>query len=524
VKVAEVMQPLKSADGFTGVPGLDAAQDILLLDPARLAALPAVVPVRGPGGAVVGSADRDTLAFIRSACRDWLLASFLDHCPEGVIAIDRDARIFYVNDAYCRILGVAKHHALGKNLRVIEPGTAMITVLDTGRPIVGKAVRVKTVGRDVSVYIHPVERHGELAAVVSIFRDITETKLLSQELDKAKGLADYFRRELERKEGIAAGFRAIIGQHPLFLKVLSEAAIVARTDAPVLLCGENGVGKEIIAKAIHYSGSRSGRPLIIVNCAAIPESLLESELFGYEEGSFTGAKRGGKMGKFKLADGGTIFLDEVGDMSPSMQSKLLRVLQDKEIETIGRTHSVPVDVRVIAATNRNLAAMVKQGLFRSDLYYRLNVVYISIPPLRERGDDIGLLADHFLAHSNAKYNKQLVLSAAVRRFFARHPWPCNVRELQNCIEYAVIMCPEKEIGLGHLPGHLGARQEGGEEAGPPPSVPAPWRDVRQAAEKELIQQALAACGNNKTQAMKTLGISRRAFYRKLRAYGLRGQR
>lgn len=458
-------------------------------------------------------------ACITQDCDNWVLTQIMDKFHEGIIAVDANGRIFYVNEMYSRILGVAKRNVIGRHIQKVEPGATIVKVLETGEPILDRAVHIKSLKRDVVVNIHPILREQHIVAAVSIFRDVTETKKLSAALDRAQGLAEYFRSQLEEHTQMLR--KSIIGKHPFFLKVLSQAMTVARTDASVLIGGENGVGKEVIAKAIHQHSNRANKPLISVNCAAIPESLLESELFGYEEGSFTGAKRGGKPGKFELADGGTIFLDEIGDMSPVMQSKLLRVLQEKEIEKIGCTRSVAVDVRIIAATNRPLEQMVKQGQFRTDLYYRLNVVAIHIPPLRERGEDIGLLAQHFLLQSNAKYAKELTLSNEVMRFFHEYDWPGNVRELQNCIEYAVIMSTDQEILTDHLPAHM--HVEAAARSSRPETVKVLTMETlrvnQQEEEKRLIQQALAACHNNKTQAMKMIGISRRAFYKKLKEYG-----
>lgn len=461
----------------------------------------------------------EMLSYLTQACDNWVLTQILDKFQEGIIAVDADGRIFYVNEMYSRILGVAKDHVLGRQIQRVEPGATILDVVKSGEPVLGKAVQIKSLRRDVVVNIHPIQKDKKIIAAVSIFRDVTETKKLSEALNRAEGLAEYFRNQLEAHDYLLSN--SIVGKHPAFLKALLQAMIVAKTDASVLIGGENGVGKEIIAKAIHQNSSRASKPLISVNCAAIPETLLESELFGYEEGSFTGAKRGGKLGKFELAEGGTIFLDEIGDMSPFMQSKLLRVLQEKEIEKIGRTQSIPIDVRVIAATNKPLEQMIKQGQFRTDLYYRLNVVSIKIPPLRERGEDIGLLSQYFLHQNNAKYKKDRTLSAEAIRFLSAYEWPGNVRELQNCIEYAVIMCTEQEIRIEHLPGHISneAVLQSVSSLSGTLSTMETLRSNRQIEERELIRQALEVCNNNKTQAMKLIGISRRAFYKKLKNYG-----
>jgi PAS domain S-box len=517
VKVFDIMTPAKNNANISTLAWLDSGQDVLSL--ADISGLPPVIGVRNKQGQAIGSVDRDNLLFLRKTCDSWVLGQIADRYHEGIVAVDATGRIFYVNDAYTQILGVTKHNVIGKQLQEIEPGATVLTVLQDGEPVLEKAVQIKSVNRHVVVNIYPLKRDGKLAAVVSIFRDVTETKRLNLALDRAHGLAEYFRQQLTEQDELEKN--RIVGKHPLFLKTVAQALTVAKTDAPVLLGGENGAGKDVLAKLIHQNSVRSQKPLITVNCAAIPETLLESELFGYEDGSFTGARRGGKLGKFELADGGTLFLDEIGDMPLIMQSKILRVLQEKEIEKIGRSQTVPVDVRILAATNRRLEEMVAAGTFRRDLYYRLNVVGVMIPPLRERGEDIGLLAYYFLTQCNAKYKKRLVFSPEVVRVFKDHDWPGNVRELQNCVEHAVIMCPEGEIGLSHLPAHVHAGICDGGTAEPvTPSELIPLKEGLQAAEKALIERALAACGNNRSQAMKLLHISRRAFYRKLNQYKL----
>lgn len=517
MKIADIMSPIKNNEKIPITINMDLDQDILILP--DMSGFPQTIGVEDREGKIVGTVEQKVLLFLKQNCNSWIFGQITDRFHEGVIAVDASGRIFYVNDAYSKILGVAKHNVLGKNLQKIEPGATVLEVIKSGKPVLGKAVQIKSVNRHVVVNIHPIKIEERLVAVVSIFRDVTETKQLSQALDKAHELAEYFRQQLSEQDDF--GKNQIIGKHPVFLKAVSQAIIVAKTDAPVLLGGENGVGKEVVAKLIHQKSGRSKKPLITVNCAAIPENLLESELFGYEEGSFTGAKRGGKLGKFELADGGTIFLDEIGDMSPVMQSKLLRVLQEKEVEKIGRSQNVPVDVRIIAATNRPLETMVQQGAFRSDLYYRLNVVTITIPSLKDRGEDIGLLAHYFLMQQNAKYGKNLALSAEVLRFFFHYQWPGNVRELQNCLEYAVIMSPGEEIFLEHLPAHMGqAIQNSVYAKAIRPQDIAPLKEGIHSTEKAMIEQALIACENNKSKAMKLLGISRRAFYKKMKLYDL----
>ena len=305
----------------------------------------------------------------------------------------------------------------------------------------------------------------------------------------------------------------MIGQDPQFRTLLSRAVTAAKTDATVLIRGENGVGKEGFAKLIHQASPRRNRPFITVNCAAIPEALIESELFGYEEGSFTGARKGGKLGKFELAQGGTLFLDEVGDMPLIMQSKLLRVLQGGEIEKVGREENVAVDVRIVAATNQPLEELIEQRRFRADLYYRLNVVPLSIPPLRERQGDILPLAYHFLDRYNERYQKSAVISRGAAQALLSYDWPGNVRQLQNCIESAVILCGQEEIDPADL--SLGTIARPVEAA--QPAETRQYGTLREETirfEGQLLRAVLEQCGGDRDETAHRLGISRRTFYRK----------
>jgi transcriptional regulator with PAS, ATPase and Fis domain len=305
--------------------------------------------------------------------------------------------------------------------------------------------------------------------------------------------------------------------------MLHRAAKVAKTDGTVLIRGESGVGKEILAAAIHHAGKRKNKPMVRVNCAAIPESLLESELYGYEEGAFTGARRGGKPGKFELANGGTLFLDEIGDLSPGLQAKLLRAIQDKEIERLGGVRPIRTDVRIIAATNQDLEKKMEEKTFRQDLYYRLNAFPIHIPPLRERKDDLILLTDHFLAKFCKKYGKESGFANSALQVLIHHSWPGNVRELENVVEHAVIFCDGPVIQTRDLPAYL-QNLPGNDTAGNHPilgtlaerelNLPNLFAQV----EKKAIEEALRKAGKNRSAAIRLLGISRATFYSKLKRH------
>jgi two-component system response regulator HydG len=312
--------------------------------------------------------------------------------------------------------------------------------------------------------------------------------------------------------GIRFDFSHIIGTSPAIKKLFETLSMVAPTEATILLLGESGTGKELVANALHQNSPRRERPYVKVNCAALPETLLESELFGHEKGAFTGAIEK-KKGRFELADSGTIFLDEIGEMSLPTQTKILRVLQEREFETVGGTKSIKVDVRVIAATNKQLEQEVSKGRFREDLYYRINVVPITIPPLRERKEDIPLLAEHFLRIYGEK-NKRAIRGFAlgVMQAFMQHTWPGNVRELENIVERMVIMSKGDTIALDDLPPALANLQQ---EEGMIPS-PISLRDV----ERETIIKTLQQTGGNRTRTATILGITRKTLQNKIKEYAI----
>lgn len=323
-------------------------------------------------------------------------------------------------------------------------------------------------------------------------------------------------------------FDDIIGSCELMASAIDQAKRAAETPATVLLRGESGTGKELFAHAIHNASVRRRGPFVRVNCAAIAEPILESELFGYVEGAFTGAVKSGKKGYFEEADGGTIFLDEIGEVNPSVQAKLLRVLQEKEIVRVGGTKPVPVDVRVIAATNANLEQRVSEGTFREDLYYRLNVVPIFVPPLRARKEDIPLLIDHLCRKYSLEYGRKVAeITPEALDVLMHYDWPGNVRELENIISRTIINMKYNETTI--LPHHVPAlgraagpqwQAQKAEQSIPVPALDGSLEEVLAAVEKKVLQQALATAGGNKTKAARMLGISNRSLYYKLERHGI----
>lgn len=347
--------------------------------------------------------------------------------------------------------------------------------------------------------------------------DLDELLILIQRVEKEINLS---RENRLLKEQLKEKFKVdfIVSNSPQMEEALNLVGRVAPSQATVLILGESGTGKELFAKAIHYASMRAEKPFIKVNCAALPETLLESELFGHEKGAFTGAVSR-RIGRFEQAHQGSIFLDEIGDLSLSLQMKLLRVLQEKEFERVGSNQTIKVDVRVIAATNRNLEEAIKKGTFREDLYYRLNVVTITLPPLRERKEDIPLLIEHFLKKYNAQNKKEIIgLTKEARDLLMQYDYPGNVRELENIIERAVVLCPGKIITVNDLPLNLReAKTEGfGEQARPARSLPHLLEDI----ERQMIIRALKNNEGVQTKAAAELGISERVLRYKMKKYGL----
>ena len=389
--------------------------------------------------------------------------------------------------------------------------------------------------RKISFIAVPLKRGGEVIGVLSADREVSGRESLDEltrflnmvavlianhytlkkEVEEEKRSLESEKKALQMELRRIYGdmkIEGVVGRSRQILEILDVIHRVAPTGATVLLRGESGVGKEVFARAIHFLSPRAEGPFVTVNCAAIPENLLEAELFGYERGAFTGATQR-KKGKFELAEGGTLFLDEIGDMSPPLQTKLLRVLQEKEIERLGGSRPIKVDVRVIAATNRNLEEMMREGRFREDLYYRLNVVPIFIPPLRERREDIPVLAYHFLDLFREQYTKEVRIAPEVMDAFMEYPWPGNVRELRNVVERMVILDTDGILTLEDLPAELRRKPPQGTE--PPPQ--GTLKDM----ERRMIEKALRETGYVIKEAARRLGMTPRQVSYRIRKYGIK---
>jgi transcriptional regulator with PAS, ATPase and Fis domain len=452
------------------------------------------------------------------------LREAIDSLQEGIVIVDRDTKVLFANRAYMRILGVQPHHVFNKKLSEIEPKAKIIDVLKTGTPVIEQTIEIESIRKTIVANITPIVAGGEVVGAISSFFDKTEFLAMARQLEKLNTINDYLEKELESTLALPPAFQPIVGNSRKLKDQLALAWRVAKTDSSVLIMGESGTGKELIARAIHDASKRKGQRFITINCSAIPENLIESELFGYEEGAFTDARKGGKKGKIELADEGTLFLDEVGDMPLFMQPRLLRFLQEKECERIGGEKTKRVNVRIIAATNKDLMEMVEKNQFRKDLFYRINTFTLSIPPLRERKVDILALIQHFCDHYNRKYGKETVLSNPCLELFLQYSWPGNVRELQHVIEHAIVLADDAVIGEDNLPKYFRKMSETcPNRPGMPDPIDRPFRrmeEIIRHVEKESILKALNLSDNNRTKAIELLGISRRCFYRKLKEYNL----
>lgn len=464
---------------------------------------------------VIGRIKKELLEYLMLRRTDLFLSSVTEVLEEGLVAVDKDGRIFFVNSSYSKILGVPLYKILGKYIQDIESSASIIKVLKTKEPFQSKYNYIKSVDKYVNVKITPIFREGKFKGAFSIFTDVTELNHLNKEVSRISEVAEEYNRRLEAQEKLKE--LEVIGQSTNYLNVISKALTVSKTDASVIILGENGSGKDIISKLIHKNSKRKDEVFITLNCAAIPENLIESEMFGYEEGSFTGAQQGGKLGKFELAKNGTIFLDEVGDMSMAMQSKLLRTLETGQIEKIGRQGNIDIDVRVIAATNQDLEKKIEEGSFREDLYYRLNVVNLTVPPLRERSHDIILFIDHFLNKYNNKYNKDLIVSSEVYNALARYSWPGNVRELKNCIEHGVILSSGKRIEIENLPSKFLLRKSKNDLS---KLGNRSLEELLNEKEKEIILDKLDEFNWDRLKVQENLKLSERTFYRRLNKHDI----
>jgi transcriptional regulator with PAS, ATPase and Fis domain len=447
-----------------------------------------------------------------------ILNIIADNEYEGVIYVDSEGIVRFINQGYADFLNVDREAMLGCYINDLVPQSRLMEVMKSGKPQYGDVWEIN--GQHVLVHRWPVFKDGKVVGCLgkSLFRD--ELSLAREFIKKVKWLEDelaYYRDELERERQAKYGLDHIIGGSESVTKLKEKVIRVAKTNSTVLITGESGTGKELLAHAIHSVSPRKSRPFVRINCTSIPEDLLESELFGYEEGSFTGAKKGGKVGKFELAQGGTILLDEIADMNQSMQAKLLRVLQEREIERIGGSKPIPVDVRVIASTNRNLEEMTGAGLFRLDLYYRLNVVLLYTPPLRNRKEDIVPLTDYLITNLNESLGTSTRgITPETCRLFEKYHWPGNIRELKNLLEQAINLSDAEFLTPEDFP--ILIKRLNRQSARTRVKY---LSAAMEEAERDILAAALEKTGNNKTEAAKILNIHRSVLYRKLEKHKIK---
>lgn len=448
-----------------------------------------------------------------------MLQAIIQSSDDAISVVDEEGRGILINPAYTRITGLTQEQVIGKPATAdISEGESMhMKVLQTRRAVRGVGMRVGPAKKEVVVNVAPIIVKGKLKGSVGVIHDMSEITSLSKELNRARQII----RTLEAKYS----FEDIIGLSEEMMLAIDQARLGAKTPATVLLRGESGTGKELFAHAIHNASDRKYNKFIRVNCAALSESLLESELFGYEEGAFSGAKRGGKRGLFEEANNGSIFLDEIGEISSNTQAKLLRVLQESEITRVGGTKAVSINVRVIAATNVNLEKGIANGTFREDLYYRLNRMPIHIPPLRKRKEEIPLLCEKLIHKINRDYgrNVERVTEAAMLQLMA-YDWPGNVRELENILGRAMIFMNYHEVAvdLKHLP-ELKSSHQGDEKPSFGKTMvydDMPLSEMLEQFEGKIIREKLLQLNGNKTLTARALGLSVRNLYYKLEKYNI----
>lgn len=438
--------------------------------------------------------------------------------------VDTECRVLVMNQAFLTFLEVELENVIGMKLMDIDSSTRFPIIIETGIPEINQIHRFKS-GKIATVDRIPIYDGEKVigAAGIIVPEDLDENSIEAQIrqsiISKIRPSSVVNVSSLPDEVKAKYSFDSIITRSSLLKHFKKRAQSFAKTNLPVLITGESGVGKELFAHAIHYSSPRGHKPFVSINCAAIPDTLLESELFGYEAGAFTGANKKGKQGKFELADGGTIFLDEIGDLPPAMQSKLLRVLQEHQIEKIGSPHSLEVDVRIITATNIDLLDKINSKEFRSDLYYRINVLNLNIPSLKERREDIPLLIEHFKSDYYMQHGVYKTFSKDVLSILKSYDWPGNIRELKNIVYRLVVLAEEEEITRELVPKNIMATQHTSYtesidtanylEMG---SLNAIMKEI----EIQIIEDAIKLCDSNKSKAAELLGIKRMTLYRKLK--------
>ncbi|RDK06518.1 sigma-54 interaction domain-containing protein [Cupriavidus lacunae] len=451
-----------------------------------------------------------------------ILRHFITDRYKALVVVDADGKITYMSPVHERFFGLRHGEAIGKHVTAVVENTRLHEVVATGKGQVAQLQEMNGVTRVVS-RLPILDRKKRVVAAIGqvMFKGPESIRELTVELAQVKQELDFYRRELSGIRNRSYGLDQIVGSSDAVRRLKDDILRLAPLDVPVLLTGESGTGKEMVAHAIHMLSPRSDKPLVLVNAAAMPPNLVESELFGYEPGAFTGADRKGRIGKFEAADSGTLFLDEIGDMPIDMQVKLLRVLQDGRFERVGGDHARHSDFRLISASNRDFNAMIASAGFRLDLFYRISAVTLRLPPLRERLEDIPELADSFLEAFSVRHGtpKKSISESAIR-FLQSRSWPGNIRQLQHAIERAAIFCDSPVLSIldfGSLDSveHPSSSIQGGGRRSGPEENSYEIREATERVESEMIMEAMRRTGGNKTRVAEQLGISRSYLYKRL---------
>ncbi|MGD8272565.1 MAG: sigma 54-interacting transcriptional regulator [Desulfobacterales bacterium] len=436
----------------------------------------------------------------------------------GIMVTDAEGIITHFNEPYGQFLGLDPAAQIGKHCTEVVENTRMHIVAKTGKPEINQTQRIK--GQNMVVQRIPIKRDGKVIAVFGqvMFKDVKDVTKLANRLSLLESKVKHYEEELINLRSTRYTFDSIVGTSLVIRELKKEALKASTNQFPVLITGDSGTGKELFAQAIHHASPRKLYPFVRINCSAIPKDLLESELFGYEKGAFTGAKTEGKPGKFEIANQGTVFLDEIGDLPLTMQPKLLRVVEEKEFERVGGTKIIRSDFRVIAATNQDLQDMLTDERFRKDLFYRLNVIPLHIPPLRDRRSDIIPLAQHFLKQMAKEANlSEISLDKDASKALKKYAWPGNVRELLNVLERALSSIEGNSIHLCDLPFYISRVQKKRLEQN---QTAIDIKGVQARAERDAIRYALKETHYNKARAAKLLGIHRTLLYKKMKKYNI----
>lgn len=443
----------------------------------------------------------------------------LNAIHNGIMVVDKENTVTFINSAYTRLTGVTPEDVIGRNLCEARPSAKLPQAVFSGKTMYGIHRKVGKV--EYIVDCHPIIVRGVISGGVSILRDITELQTLVERLRKYRTTVNTLTGRVKEGHKAKYTFADIIGESPLLLNAKKLAAKVANSDINVLIIGESGTGKELFAHAIHNESQRRQDAFVVVNCASIPKNLLESELFGYEAGAFTGASKSGKAGLLEIADSGTLFLDEIGDMDLELQAKLLRVLQLGQYQRVGSTETCTVDVRIIAATNRDLEKMVELGNFRGDFYYRLNVAQIKVPALKDRSSDLDILARHFLENADKYGMESISLADETMDILRGYSWPGNVREFENTLKFLASITDSPVIAANSLPDSFLQRIVRYKDN--PTSQAGLLSEVVASSEEQLLIRALNCFGRTvagKRAAAKSLGISLATLYNKISHYNI----